>query len=158
VTTVPRLVRSALIGAWRLVRWEIAYDDGRRSYPFGEHAVGLLTYTADGFMAATIMLPGRTALSTANPRAAGVAERATAFDGYFSYAGRYRALGRRVIHEVELALNPAMTGTVQVREARRVGRTLELSAEEPLAGGGSRRHRLLWHRPGRARGSRRQRP
>lgn len=144
---MPRPAAGFLLGAWRLVRWEIVYDGERHAYPFGELAVGLLTYTADGFMSACIMTAGRPRLSTANPRAAAPAERAAAFDGYFSYAGRYRTVGQRVFHDVEIALNPAMTGTVQVRDARRVGRMLELSADEPLPTGACRQHRLLWQRP-----------
>ena len=144
---MARPAAGSLLGAWRLLRWEIVYDGGRRGYPFGELAAGLLIYSADGFMSACIMTAGRPRLSAANPRAAAPAERAAAYDGYFSYAGRYLTAGRRVFHEVEIALNPAMTGTVQVRSARRVGRMLELSADESLPMGACRQHRLLWQRP-----------
>lgn len=155
---------ESLVGAWRLQRWEIvrATAGGERaaSQPFGAGAEGLLLYTADGWMSAAIMAPGRRPLSHGNPRSAPPAERAAAFDGYFSYAGRWSVAGRQVRHEVEVALNPAMVGTLQLREARLVGRTLTLSAEETVADG-LRRHRLVWQRPLRraaARGARRSRP
>jgi hypothetical protein len=51
-----------------------------------------------------------------------------------------------VLHDVEIALNPAMVGSTQVRDARRSGRRLELSALEAVRGG-TRFHRLLWERP-----------
>jgi hypothetical protein len=134
-----------LVGAWRLKRWETVYEDGRRTEPFGAGAEGLIQYTADGWMSATIMAAGRRRLSRGNPRAAPAAERAAAFDGFFSYAGRWSLRGGVLRHEVTLALNPAMVGTTQFRDARLAGRTLTLSASEDVAGG-QRTHRLEWRR------------
>jgi hypothetical protein len=51
-----------------------------------------------------------------------------------------------VQHEVTLALNPGMVGTLQVREARLADQELTLSAAEPVRGG-TRLHRLAWRRP-----------
>lgn len=141
------LAVESIVGGWRLRRWEVVYDAGaRRTLPFGADATGLLTYTADGFMSACIMAAGRPRFARPNPRDASAGERAAAFDGYFSYAGRYRLDGQRVVHEVDVALNPGMVGAPQVRDARLDGRTLELSASEPAPGGGTRLHRLLWER------------
>ena len=79
-------------------------------------------------------------------------ELAAAFDGYFSYAGRWRILDRRVQHEVTIALNPGLVGTLQLRDARLAEGQLTLSAEESLRGR-ARLHRLSWRRaagyPGR---------
>lgn len=144
---MTRLRAERILGGWSLVRWEIVYDAGaRRTLPFGEHATGLITYTADGWMSASIMASARTPFATNNPRDATADERARAYDGYFSYAGRWRISGRRVLHDVSIALNPAMVGSTQVRDARLVGRTLELSALERTRDGGTRFHRLLWRR------------
>lgn len=137
---------EVLIGAWRLERWEIVAGDGTRRHPFGAQPAGLLIYTADGCMSACIMAGDRPALSAPNPRRASAAERAAAFDGYFSYAGRYRVSGSRVLHEIEIALNPAMVGTPQWRDAQLAGSELTLSASEPAANGGERLHRLVWRR------------
>ena len=136
-----------LVGAWQLERWEIAYGDGTASLPFGPDAAGLLLYTADGWMSASIMTAGRARLSRANPRAAPEAERAAAFDGYFSYCGRWRMDGESVQHDVTIALNPAFVGVPQVRAVLLQDRTLTLSAEE-AGPGGIRVHRLRWRRPG----------
>jgi hypothetical protein len=147
---VAGLTAESLVGAWRLQRWEIVHEAVGRgravSQPFGTGAEGLLLYTADGWMSAAIMAGGRRPLSRASPRSAPAAERAAAFDGYFSYAGRWSVEGSQVRHEVTVALNPAMVGTLQLREARLDGGTLTLSAEEILADG-VRRHRLVWRRP-----------
>jgi len=142
---MTRIQPADLVGAWQLKRWEIVYADGRRSAPFGAGAQGLIQYTADGWMSATIMAAGRALLSRGNPRAASKAERAAAFDGYFSYAGRWSLRDGVVRHDVTLALNPALVGTPQLREATLTARTLTLSAAEDLPGG-RRVHRLVWQR------------
>jgi Lipocalin-like domain len=132
-----------LVGAWQLVRWYTTYEDGTVTEPLGPGAEGLLVYTADGWMSAAIMAAGRAQLSRGNPRAAPVAERAAAFDGFFGYCCRWRVVGRTVEHRVTLSHNPVLFGTVQVRRIQFSGRRLTLSAEEPVAGG-RRVHRLQW--------------
>ena len=94
------------------------------------------------------MAGARPLLSKANPRAASVPERARAFDGYFGYAGRWYLEDGEVVHEVTVALNPALVGSVQWRKATLRGRTLTLSVEEPVADG-LRVHSLVWQRPRR---------
>lgn len=145
-----RIDEDRLVGAWSLLRWATVYEDGSITEPLGPGAHGLLLYTADGWMSASIMAAGRAALSRANPRTAPTRERAAAFDGYFSYAGRWRVRDGRIRHEVTVSLNPAMTGTLQWRDARLAARTLTLSASE-AAGRASRLHELTWRRcaPGR---------
>lgn len=140
------LTADRLVGTWRLQQWQCIYEDGTTTEPFGAGAEGLLLYSADGWMSACIMAPGRARLPTTNPRDASEAERAAAFDGYFSYAGRWRILDRRVQHEVTLALNPGMVGTLQLRDAELSDHGLTLSATEPVRGG-TRQHRLVWQRP-----------
>src|SRR5437868_1111701 len=128
-----------LVGAWRLVTWEIGYPDGRVSHPYGPDAVGLLCYTSDGHMSASIARAVRPALSSANPRRAEQGERADAFDSFFAYAGPYEIVDGAVHHHVELGLNPAFPGTTQVREAALDGDILVLSATE-----NGRSHKLTW--------------
>jgi hypothetical protein len=146
------LREDRLVGAWQLQHWQVVYEDGTTTEPFGPGAEGLLLYTADGWMSACIMAADRTPLSFGNPREAPEFERAAAFDGYFSYAGRWRIRDRRVQHEVTVALNPGLVGTLQLRDAQLMERELTLSAEES-ARGGTRLHRLTWRRaaehPGR---------
>jgi hypothetical protein len=141
-------IEAALIGAWRLVSWTIEYPaTGRATQPFGAAPVGLLMYSADGHMSAAMQRPGRARLSRADPHAASNAEKATAFAGYLHYAGTWSVAGGNVIHVVELALNPNLIGTRQVRTVTLAGDALELGAEEPLeTPGQSRRHRLAWRR------------
>lgn len=141
-----RIVRPRdLEGAWAYHRWRITYADGRVTEPFGADATGLLLYTRDGRMSATIMAADRKPFAAGNPRAATTAERAAAFDGFFSYAGRWRIVAGRVEHRVTVSLNPGLVGTRQWRDAELSGRRLVLSVEEGT-GSGARRHALEWRR------------
>ena len=145
---MTRFDRQRLVGTWQLARWYITYEDGSVTEPLGPAAVGLLVYTPDGWMSAQLMTADRPRLSRRNPRAAPVAERAAAFDTFFGYCCRWRVVGQAVEHHVTISHNPALVGTVQVRNIEMKGRMLTLSAIEPVPGG-ARVHRLQW-RPAQA--------
>lgn len=145
---------NPLLGTWHLVRWEIAYGDGRpASLPFGAEATGLILYTADGTMSACIARAGRARLSSDSMRSAPEAERLAAFESYFQYAGPYSVRGepgrQQVVHRVSHALNPNFVGTEQIRDMRFAddGNTLTLSASDTVPGTDvARHHRLIWRR------------
>ncbi len=149
-------VKSRLLGHWRLVHWRIAYSDGRPdSFPFGEGAVGVICYTPQDWMSASIAHAQRAPIQVDSMRAASAADQAKAFTSFFHYAGpfhvRASALadsGAEVVHRVEMSLNPNFVGSEQVRQIQFVGSDgLELSAREmDAASGKSRHHRLLWQR------------
>lgn len=144
---------NPLLGTWHLVRWEIAYGDGRRSsFPYGEAATGMILYTHDGHMSACIARPGRTRLSSDSVRSAPEAERLAAFESYFQYAGRYAVRGtpgqQQVVHSVTQSLNPNFVGTEQVRDMHFDAQgDLTLSASDTVPGTSmARHHRLTWAR------------
>lgn len=146
-------VDNTLTGTWRLVRWEITYDDGRPvSLPFGPDATGLILYSDDGTMNACIARGKRPRLSSDSVRSAPEAERLAAFESYFQYAGPYTIRGepgkQQVVHSVTHALNPNFVGTEQVRDMRFADDgTLTLSASDTVPGTTvARHHRLIWRR------------
>ncbi len=140
---------NPLIGAWHLVRWETTYDDKRPAhFALGKDASGMIAYTTDGWMNASMMRAGRPALSSESARTAPPAERVAAFDSFFSYGGRYRIEGDYVIHSVTIAHNPNMVGTEQRRLMTfNADGTLTLSAADKVPGTDvERQHRLVWRR------------
>ena len=144
-------VRQQLLGAWLLQRWAIEFSDGRAaSLPFGADASGLIAYTADGWMNASIARGSRPVLSAPSVRQAPAAEQCAAFESYFNYAGPFtlrRVDGAaHVVHAVRFSLNPNMVGSEQVRRIQFDGDDrLTLSADEAV-GGVVRQHRLEWRR------------
>lgn len=144
------ITAGQIVGAWRLADWRIEGSRGT-SRPFGTDAGGVLVYTADGWMSATMWVAARTPWSAASARKASVDSRATAADEYLAYCGRWRLEGDIVEHLVEGSLNPLLIGTRQLRRARIEGDRLVLTADESdAASGAARRHVIEWRRPGRA--------
>ena len=144
---------NPLLGTWHLVRWDITYSDGRpASLPFGADASGLICYTHDGSMSACIASANRPHLSSESVRSAPVAERLTAFETFFQYAGRYHLQTvdgqQQVVHRVTHALNPNFVGSQQVRNMAFDGEgRLTLSASDTVPGTSvARHHRLVWQR------------
>ena len=136
-----------LIGAWRLVAWEIDFEGlDQPVHPFGEHPVGWLVYSADGVMSAQLMSPGRTGLDGRSIRKLTDQERIDVLESFFAYAGRYRIEGDVIIHEVDVALNPDFIGQDQHRKAVLEDGRLTLTGSETDARGRQRNHCLIWQR------------
>jgi hypothetical protein len=136
-----------LNGTWQLESWTIGYSD-RDDFtnPYGEDPQGLLLYTNDGWMSASICRKERALL----PRDVSFRKlpdetRAGAFSSYFHYAGRYRVVEGDVIHYVTQSLNPNFPGTEQLRHAELDGQTLVLSGKDKV-GEITRFHSLVWHK------------
>jgi Lipocalin-like domain len=139
--------KEQLIGTWELESWTIAYSDRDDfSYPYGEDPQGLLLYTPDGWMSASICRASRAKLpDNVSFRALPESARAATFSSYFHYAGRYRVADGDIIHHVAQSLNPNMRGTEQLRHAELDGQTLVLSGKDTV-GTTTRFHSLVWHR------------
>ena len=141
-------LRDALVGSWRLERWEITYTaTGRTSTPFGDDAEGLIVYAPDGYM--SVVLRRRVRLAERSVRAAAFSEgeRAACFRSYMHYAGRWRIDGAEVVHEIEHALHPDLVGTQQRRRVELNGDLLLLTGDERYdAAGSMRAHHVSWRR------------
>lgn len=139
--------KEDLQGSWQLESWTIGYSDRDDfTYPYGEDPQGLLLYTNDGWMSASIARHERAPLpEDVSFRKIPDELRADAFASYFHYAGRYRVVDGDVIHYVSQSLNPNFPGTEQVRHAELDGQTLVLSGKDQV-GEVVRFHSLVWHR------------
>ena len=142
---------QSLIGTWRLVEWTFTVDDSRPTRPWGGNPSGLLMYTEDGRMSATLMSIGRPAAPTRTLSAAPIGIRAAAAAGYLSYAGSYSMDGDDVLHHIELSLMPNWVGTTERRIVDWVpsnsGFALVLSTPPTRTDGGRMAvNRLRWER------------
>jgi hypothetical protein len=139
--------KDDLVGSWHLESWTIGYSDRDAfSYPFGEEPHGLLLYTDDGWMSASIGRRDREPLPDDVPyRKIPDADKARAFSSYFHYAGRYRVVDGDIIHYVSQSLNPNFPGSEQLRHAELDGQTLVLSGKDQV-GEVTRFHSLVWHK------------
>jgi len=139
--------KQDLVGSWQLESWTIGYSNRDEfSYPFGENPSGLLMYSDDGWMSASINLEdSETFPDGLSPRTMPPEKAAAAYHSYFHYAGRYKIVDGDVIHYVAQSLNPNFPGTEQLRHAELDGHTLVLSGKDE-AGEVTRFHSLVWHK------------
>jgi hypothetical protein len=134
-------VTTELIGAWRLISWSLIYDDGRPAeFPLGSDAQGMIMYTANGEVSATLMRANRAAKAPTSE-----VERATAFTDSFAYAGRYEVRDATVFHTIEIATNPALIGVKTTRRILLEGDHLTLSGPD-FSTGSSRAQQIVWRR------------
>jgi hypothetical protein len=130
-----------LLGAWRLVNWSLVYADARPpEFPMGEDAQGIIIYTPDGHVSATIMRKARPAAAPGTP-----AEAAEAYAEAFAYAGRYALRDGTVYHSIEIATSPALIGITSTRHIHLEGDVLTLSGPD-FAAGSPRTQRIVWRR------------
>lgn len=142
------LRREDLAGTWMLERFTVRFEDGREVFPMGSDARGMLIYGADGTMSATLSRANREPLPTSTLEAytrAPIGDKATAFDGYLGYVGRFRVDGDDVIHEVEMASVPNIVGASQRRRITLNGTMLMLDYTVESSRG-PRRNVLQWRR------------
>jgi Lipocalin-like domain len=130
-----------LIGAWRLERWSLIYEDGRPDeYPLGSNAIGMIMYTANGEVSATLMRAGRAATAPVSEM-----DKAKAFAESFAYAGRYEVRDGTAYHSIEIATNPALIGLTSTRHIKLEGDRLTLSGPD-FSAGSSRTQQIVWRR------------
>ncbi|MEM9182589.1 MAG: lipocalin-like domain-containing protein [Pseudomonadota bacterium] len=136
-----------MLASWNVTTKRLAdATHGAPQFPFGRQPVGLLIYSPDGYMSATVSAGDRTRFNAgASPRQLPAAALADAFISYFHYAGRWWVEGEEVLHRVEAALNPNMVDTTQVRHASLDGKRMLLTGIETLADR-ERRHEIAWRR------------
>ena len=110
-------IRDRLVGTWKLISAEQTLQDGAtRPYPrFGPRAKGILIYSRDGYMSATMANPDIAKWADENRPTD--AEKIAAADGTFAYCGRYEidVQNSRLIHLPEVATWQSFVGTRQIR-------------------------------------------
>jgi hypothetical protein len=136
---------NPFIGTWKLIAWENTDPDGVVTYPYGEHPVGYLLYTEDGYMAAEIMDPDRHqhnpcfTIEPAFAQTLPAQERLSAYNTYVSYCGTYSysIKDEMMTHHVQVGLIPSWAGNDQQRHFKFQEGRLFL---------GNKRAQLIWER------------
>jgi Lipocalin-like domain len=137
---------NRLVGSWRLVSWTNLTASGRRTAPFGDEPNGMITYTSDGFMSATVTHPGRPRFATGDLMAGSTDEKVAAAEGYIGYCGSYELHGDSVVHRVMHSFFPNWEGGEQERIVRLTGERLVLSTRPMLLAGEFQTAVLTWER------------
>jgi len=137
-------------GAWSLARFEKEVPGGHPAQPFGQRPQGMLAYTPDGFVFASLAAGDRDkigvpmeSLSVPGFKSFGPRMKyAKATARSLSYAGRYRVEGAEIWHDVSVSSFPDWVGTRLVRQFCFDGDTLILTFKDSLGV----TSKLVWQR------------
>lgn len=141
-------MKEQFVGTWRLADYEYLRSNGERLWPFGQSPVGVINYTAEGFMSVQIMDSERPIFVGGNRWSATLAEMAAAFESYLAYFGHYEVNSAEgfVLHHIEGSLFPEYTNTDQVRYYEFANDRLTLRTPPLPAGDETITGRLIWER------------
>jgi Lipocalin-like domain len=140
---------SQLIGVWALVAYTDEHPGSEDTHPFGPQPQGFLIYTADGFVSAQLMKPGRSVFHSSDWHHGTPEEYQESGSGYIAYCGRYEVDEEKgtVTHIPSVALLPNLIHGRQVRSSDLHGDRLTLrAAGAPIINGIPITSRLDWQR------------
>ena len=139
--------KAKLLGAWQLQIYGVLIDGEPRPGVLGENPVGLLMYTADGYMSALMMSADRPVLRAPSLAAADDAGALAAARSCIAYSGRFDVIGDQVQHHVMNAVLPDWVGQTLVRSIGWEDGRLILSPPDEWTSSGKRVQRALtWRR------------
>ena len=140
------MVDNPLVGTWRLVSWVNVSARGAVTRPWGDDAVGVITYTPEGYMSVTVTRPGRPRFATVDLLAGSSAEKIAAAESYIGYCGTYELREQWVVHRVIQSFFPNWEGTEQERLVELAGNRLTLSTHPIEIAGEMQTAQLTWER------------
>jgi hypothetical protein len=129
---------AGIVGAWKLISFEIRKENGGVLHPYGENARGSIIYTESGRFAAQVMRPDRPQFGAGDQMKGTPEEIKANYEGVISYFGPYELDAEKgfVLHHVEGSLFPNWEGQAQKRFFELSGNRLTLSTPPILWGGG----------------------
>jgi hypothetical protein len=139
---------GSVVGTWKLVSYDTVTPAGVRTFPLGEDAVGQLIYLASGRMSVQFMRRDRPKFASGDAWRGTLEEERAAFEGFFSYAGRYTidAVRGTVTHHIEISAAPNYVGTDVVRNFTMSGNRIILRTPQRSLAGQTSSSTLIWER------------
>jgi hypothetical protein len=132
--------KEDVIGTWRAARYEMRAADGTMSQPYGAGPhLGHIIYHPNGTVSVLVV---RTDIAKLD-KAQSAADRIAALDRVTAYQGRFEVQGDKILHHIDVSLNPSWIGTTQERNAVLAGNRLTLSP--PADAKGSQPH-ITWEK------------
>jgi hypothetical protein len=131
---------SDFIGTWKLVDYSFLHVDGTVEKPWGDHVVGYLIYSAEGYMSGNLSPAGR------RHNVETTESQKSRKRDYIAYAGPYTVEGNTVTHHVEVSLFPNWLGTAQLRYHKLEGNKLILRTPPIPSGDGIVAVQLTWEK------------
>ncbi len=140
-TSTCHTTADDFIGTWKLIDYSFLHEDCTVEKPWGDHVVGYLLYSAEGYMSGNLSPAGRKH-NVEQPDT----QKARRKRDYIAYAGPYTVEGDTVTHHVEVSLFPNWLGTAQLRYHKREGNMLTLRTPPVPAGDDVVAVQLTWEK------------
>jgi len=140
------MTQNFLVGTWKMVSYEVKFDNGEITYPLGQDALGYLNYTEEGYMSVNIMTANRPSFVSEDLTQASVAEKLAAFETFLAYSGKYEILTDKIIHYAEIASIPNWAGASHERFFQMTGNRLVLSTKPMKREGKLVTYHIGWER------------
>jgi hypothetical protein len=138
---------NPLVGSWKLERVVAIRPNGEETISrWGRRPTGMITYTADGHMAAQIMGDPRPEVrDSANPTPE---ESRAILDSYLAYSGTYTydPSTRVVVHHASMSIVPTEIGGEMPRKVELDGDRVTLTATPYTLRGEKVFNKLTWQR------------
>ncbi len=134
--------QSDIVGAWKLVSYELRLRDGIVIHPMGEGVQGILMYDAEGNVVVELMDPDRPPFASGDWLQGTPEEIKVAFEGSLAYYGTYELEKDKgmIVHHIKGCTFPNWTGTDQERiielsgaQLKLITPTISISGEELVA-------------------------
>jgi hypothetical protein len=137
-----KMANEKFIGSWELKEWTAELNGDSIAFPFGEDAIGRITYDSSGYMAVQIMKNNRSKFLSDDPLQAQPDEVVVAYNGFIAYSGNYEVNlnTNHVVHHIKISSFPNWVGQNQIRYYKFNKDKLTLSTDLI----GSSRHKLIW--------------
>ena len=131
-------------GSWELRKWTAELDNGTEVFPFGEDAIGRISYDDKGNMSVHIMKNNRRQFHSEDPLQGTPDERFEAFGEFLSYCGSYEVYKNpnQVVHRIKISSFPNWVSQNQIRKFEFKDDKLILRTDTI----GSSRHKLVWQK------------
>ena len=144
----PSAQQASVVGTWRLVSYDTQTADGTKSFPLGQDVAGMAVYLANGRVSIQFMRRDRPRFQSGDAWRGTLEEERAAFEGFFSYAGRYTIDASRsvVTHHIEIASAPNYVGIDLERMFSMSGNRLTLRTPQRQLAGQTSSSTLIWER------------
>jgi len=144
----PSAQPVSVVGTWKLVSYDTQTADGTKTFPLGQDLAGLAIYLPNGRVSIQFMRRDRPRFQSGDAWRGTLEEERAAFEGFFSYAGRYTIDAARsvVTHHLEIASAPNYVGIDLVRTFSMSGNRLTLRTPERQLAGQTSTSTLVWER------------
>ena len=135
-----------IVGTYDLVSWENRHKSGAVTYPLGPDAIGVISYSSDGFVFVHIMANNRNKHSLSDLFGGKNSEIKYSATTHISYCGTYEIKENEVIHYVSVSSFPNWVSSEQRRNWEFKNGNLLLSARGLQVGNEKVEAYLIWKR------------